>query len=210
MPPIDFPELTTYRFEPFILVRPHIPGEIAFVEAWHERLGGASQEIDVGYLEVDMQEFYFGTPTFRLKLFDILNGLPSHATPRDAQVATSFVKWLGTAAGSDYRRKAAELSSIIAKDHDGGDSNAYLAAWVMENKRERNINNGSIQRESILYDTEGKFTCSARDLEVMELMAGWLGSKEGQEFIADATARESMLRSKAYPSAPLKIETLEA
>ncbi|HGM6086244.1 hypothetical protein LJG69_18155 [Pseudomonas aeruginosa] len=117
---------------------------------------------------------------------------------RDAEVAASFVRWLGTNNGRGYLH---ESQALVAKHR----SNAFLIAWTLENRRFQ----GSRTIEQVLAPPRTIVTAPASlerlrvgDLvitdagcEVIENIAEWLGSSKGQLFLKEVE-REIVSRLK--------------
>lgn len=108
-------------------------------------------------------------------------------TQRMATVAASFVVWLGTNCGRGFidtaRRRAKE--GMMREQ-------AFIAEWAIENHRHTWMNSGFRVIEYILATPDCMINgqlkyCpdySADDCEVIEKVAYWLGSSDGEAFIA--------------------------
>ena len=169
-------------FEPVCPCRPGIYGEGIFVRLWREYATGVPQ-----WAEEDDAIFAH-----------ILMDLPGKPTQRDATVATSFMCWLGTNIGNAYL--------IGAERHVRVDANrcrGFLAVWAWENRRRRGINSGRRLSDAILDDN-----VDARDLEVLEVMATWLGTKDGLALVAQAQEEINAVQYFLREASPAKVRAM--
>jgi hypothetical protein len=130
----------------------------------------------------------------------ILNLTKHDLTQRDAQVASSLIRWLGTNNGRGFLHNAEQMVDTL-KDRWKG----YVAAWAIENTRDFQVNFGMKTIEGVLSESNaGLFTVgepkprpdiSAQDIDVIENMIQWLGSSHGKHFL-DACESDLNLRLK--------------
>lgn len=166
-------------------------GEAVFAEFWKTRMG-----LDRDWI----------SPVDRGALGDILEHLDGPVSQRDASVAASFVCWLGTNAGSSFLDQAAALSCLVRHDAPS----AYVAEWAAKNRRLRHVNLGWRSIELFMMPREQSdrvnrlgahpgpgeaVEITARDLEVADQIAAWLGSEDGRQFCRDA--RDEITRREA-------------
>jgi hypothetical protein len=124
----------------------------------------------------------------------VLEHYPHKIGQREAHVVAGFICWLGSGIGKTFLNRAEYLSAVLHP------RDAYLAAWAIQNRRLRQLNNGMRTLEHCVGDrcdyasvfegqiSEGKVRLpsrepTARDYEVVEHVAAWLGSKNGQDFL---------------------------
>jgi hypothetical protein len=118
----------------------------------------------------------------------ILNLTKHDLTQRDAQVASSFIRWLGTNNGRGFLRQAEQMVETLQDRWKG-----YVAAWAIENTRSFQVNLGMKTVEAVLSVSKaGFFTVgepkarpdiSTQDIDVIENMIQWLGSSRGKLFL---------------------------
>lgn len=102
---------------------------------------------------------------------------------RAASVAASFICWLGTAVGMSFLRMGDNI-----RENTFCKCEAYAAAWGVKNMRRFATNCGARTIEYLVRTEQDEKNnvfprVSTNDLEVLDFMALWLGSEEGQEFI---------------------------
>jgi len=118
-------------------------------------------------------------------LHRLLFNFPWEPGQREATVAATFVCWLGTNMGQSFLNEGKRLSGHFFL----GDS--YLAAWACHNRRSRGVNSSWRSLEHMM-NVGGRDACipdlSAHDYEAVEHIAHWLGSQDGQAFIAGCQA----------------------
>jgi hypothetical protein len=127
-------------------------------------------------------------------LHQILSSYASRVGQREASVAASLICWLGTNIGQSVLEEGRRLEVDFEQPGDG-----YLAAWSVHNRRCFNKLNGWRALEhmvqSLQDQKEGLMpSCSADDLEVAEHVMFWLGSKQGQRFLAQVGAEVERCR----------------
>lgn len=118
-------------------------------------------------------------------LSSVLRFLPEHVTQHHASLAASLIVWLGTNCGTCFlgtAKRIADSKAFISK------SDAYLAAWSVENKRDRGINSGGRMTEHFMYgnlvpEDRQPPPASVEDYEVLDRVAQWLGSDDGHKFL---------------------------
>ena len=149
------------------------PAEHAYLDVWQEMvvppLADSSDEI----------ECHEG------RLGQILPNIRARLTDRHSRVAASFIMWLGTNCGKSIIRT--DLPFYRPRfEHD-----TCFAAWARDNLRKSYVNGGFRVSDFLTSDDPSKPTvCSdAVEVEIMDHLAAWLDSGEGQQFIARAEAR---------------------
>lgn len=140
-------------------VRHDMIGEVVYARRWHELMNGVCQ------------------------IHMVLAGYPYPVGQREASVAASFITWLGTNVGASLLDIAQEFKLVRAVP-----SFAYVAAWSVLNVRSFGHNSNARQIEFLTRTTEemeaNVFSeVSVRDLEVIDQIALWLGTEEGQKFL---------------------------
>lgn len=118
----------------------------------------------------------------------ILLSYPAAVDQRAASVAASFICWLGTNVGLSFLQLGHSIRDNTSCKYD-----AYVAAWGARNTRRFAINSGARMIEFLLrteeqLDANTFPVVSANDLEVLEQVALWLGSEEGQAFLTGCEA----------------------
>lgn len=136
----------------------------------------------------------------------VLEHYPHPIEQREAHVAASFIVWLGTHAGKSFLGRASALCRHMPPE------DACVAAWAVSNRRKRYVNFGTRMLEHCVADrlvddqsnTRLPGTApSVRDYEVVEHVAAWIGSPDGQGFIrqceldCERANRERRLRHRA-------------
>jgi hypothetical protein len=150
------------------------------------------KHIPIRKIREDMNEAIY------LKIWQNLNKSPllsrilnrNRPSQRDAQVAASFVSWLGTGVGDSFLYQAKQRLKNGSEDFS---ESAYITAWAITNKRK--IDNTRII-EFILSRDEDWHTelhhktikknhvqISLSDLDVVESIIVWLSTSEGDLFI---------------------------
>jgi hypothetical protein len=128
-------------------------------------------------------------------LGSILYDMQRRITQRHASVAASFITWLGTNCGQSIILKADALRRLGNSEMYG--SQAFVAAWAIENTRRNSINSGIRYIESILapadhfgQDLFSKMwglrrmpNISIEDHETIEHIVAWLATDRAGEFI---------------------------
>lgn len=158
-------------------------GEAAFLEAW---LSYINSSIDPD------------NPCSS-RLEEILHGMCCQVTERHATVLASLAVWLGTNCGAAFVAMATRHLVDSAKDPYGTtNGEAFLAAWARQNFRRTWLNRGTRTLEQCLATVECKYDgvltgyvepeLSANDAEAADHFMYWLGSADGQEFLASAEA----------------------
>lgn len=154
-------------------VRPDVLGEVVFVEAWRRLMDAPLA-------------FYADEST---RLDDILSQYRNRPGQREATVCASLMCWFGTSCGQGFLHAAHCLSEKLG-EHKRED--AYLAAWTIENSR--STGSGGVRTLEHCMATETAPSSvglrrlpaelTADDYEVAECLARWLGSSDGQKFLA--------------------------
>jgi hypothetical protein len=121
----------------------------------------------------------------RTEFWHVLQAYPYPLDQRAASVAASFITWLGTNVGASFLETANDFkfSRCIL-------SYAYVAAWSVINVRSLGTNSNARQIEFLTRTPEelekNVFSeVSVRDLEVIDQIALWLGTDDGQEFLSE-------------------------
>lgn len=140
--------------------------EQVYARRWAELMGSPSGYDDRNYLEA------------------VLIHYDTRVGQREASVAASFICWLGTNIGKSFLSEGRRLTPHFQVPQD-----AYHAAWSVHNRRRFASNNGWRSVEYFCRTEEDQKANvmprpSANDYEVVEHVAEWLGSAEGQDFIA--------------------------
>lgn len=152
-----------------------MPGETAFLTAW--------QDLMAGVVADDEED-------------DPLSGAHSAEWSRnpdydqdDAAMAATLIQWLGTNAGACM----INLARTIARGGLSG-PDAFRAAWAVTNARKRASNSDlrSIETMMIPPDAPRRLDgtplraprVTPRMYETAEHVCAWLGTREGQDFIA--------------------------
>lgn len=173
----DIPDL---EHQPFVPARPGIVGEGVYLRQWQRRMAAPYDALDDDPVP----------PNARLAL--ILDGTPHRLCQRDASLAASFMTWLGTNGGQGFLA----LAHTLAKAPCGlSASEAYLAGWALQNRRQVGVNSGYRTLEFLLAENRQfdpdepdrlnpEPRMSVDDLETMECLVVWLGREEGQSFLA--------------------------
>jgi hypothetical protein len=163
-------DLFGLEHKPIRGVRKDIIGEVVFASMW----------------EVLMQRDD-GSDDYAIE--GVLTVFPRVIEQRHATVLASVVCWLGTNCGHSFLEQA---KTISAKLHERTEEQ-YVIAWAIENLRRGYINSGDRAIEAILATEYRGWRCvrpelSADDLEVVELLMHWLGSRSGQDFLQNCNA----------------------
>jgi hypothetical protein len=113
----------------------------------------------------------------------ILISYDGNIDQKAASVAASFVCWLGTAVGRDFLRMAENIRNNTYCNFE-----AYVAAWSVTNMRRFATNSNARAIEFLVRTVDEQKAnvfprVSTRDLEVVDFVALWLGSEDGQEFL---------------------------
>lgn len=144
---------------------------------------------------------------------NILGGYGHRLDERVATVAATFVTWLGTNLGNAYRIEAKRLASMLDKSlHDACD--AYLWTWASVNLRGTGSGSGLRQLEASMggYEKDPPLLTS-QDYEVIDHLAYWLGSNDGQAFLeqceADLKQRQHEHDFRAYLEKTLNLQSFQ-
>jgi hypothetical protein len=118
----------------------------------------------------------------------ILIGYPYKIDQRVASVVASMICWLGTNVGNSFLIKGGEIRDKVSSFRF-----PYLAAWGECNARIFGMNSRARQIEFLTRthaDMEKDIfqEVSVTDLEALEQLCMWLGTDEGQTFIASCEA----------------------
>jgi len=170
-------------------------GERVYARRWSELMSR-----DVGVMD-------------RTPLEKVLVSYPYEVDQQAAHLAASFITWLGTNCGRSFLETAKEFESARTIR-----SFAYLAAWSVHNARSIGFNSNARQIEFLIRTQEQMeknifSEVSVRDLEAADQVALWLGSDDGQEFIAACEkeiSRRKELDSYATLVAQGKGDSLQA
>ncbi len=128
--------------------------------------------------------------------FNAILDRPDHwTTQRHATLAATIVTWLGTNVGAGFLYQAERLARTMIR------ADAYVAQWTLENRRQVLVGSGwrrieqmlmtpdqqqARQRDGVQRGGAIRVRTNIRDFEVAEQLMAWLGSNEGQRFIAAA------------------------
>lgn len=127
-------------------------------------------------------------------LVQILWNLDMRITQRHANVAASFITWLGTNSGNCIIQRA---RSLYDTSRHTNLEDCFVAAWSIENMRRIGTNRGTRVIESMLapgdhfgpdlfggsYGLRRVPDLSVEDFETVDHVAHWCGSTEGCAFI---------------------------
>lgn len=164
-------QLVPLLHEPIRAPRLGFHGECIFAATWREFMA--------------KQAHYFDSsePMFNV----VLSSLPTEPTQRHASILASVVTWLGTNCGRSVIEEAER------HDPPGGllTDYRYLHAWWHDNHRRIGINEGIRTIEHLLSTGHPSPLpgLSAEDLEVVDHLMCWLGTKHGQIFLRVAKKR---------------------
>lgn len=114
----------------------------------------------------------------------ILQAYPYPLEQREASVTASFITWLGTNVGASFLETAKKIKESRIVPHF-----PYVAAWGVFNVRSLETNSNARLIEFLTRTPEelekNVFSeVSVRDLEVIDQIALWLGTDDGQEFLS--------------------------
>lgn len=177
-------------------VRPDVIGEVVFMDEWQKLAG--RMVLDQNHVII---------PFLLNVLRQIVYTSRKQVTQREAMVAASFIKWLGTNCGNCFleglliARKQAPLM---------GEREACAERWARENIIDQRTGLRCIQ---ILLANEKGYvpgilpglshvgrhvSYSAHDVDVVECVACWLGSDGGLAFVERCKARIKAHHREAY------------
>lgn len=157
--------------EPIREARKDVIGEVVMIANWKTFM---SEEVLRAYDHWEMVP-----PLFHI--------LPCDLNQRAATVAASFIRWIGTNCGRSFLDQGQKMMGAHRE-------NGYLLAWTLENQRKsgaRTIDyvlspatnyaptspcwSSGLKEKPFITDT---------DCEVIESIACWLGSPDGQHYLA--------------------------
>ena len=163
--------MSEFKHEPLKRVREDVAGEGIFVRLWQELMQSPIEE----------HSRIIVTPA--TKLGEIMMFSPVEVTQRTASVCAEFCRYLGTNGGRAYLYLIDEQSKLQRSRERGA-----CAAWALENARSFGINGGRRTIEFLLSSVWGETAnpadISYEDVEAVDIMAAWLGTKEGEDFAA--------------------------
>lgn len=119
----------------------------------------------------------------------------SKPSQRDAQVAASFVSWLGTGVGDAFLIQARQRLTQGSEDFAEG---AFVTTWALTNRRK--INGLRMVEYILSRDTDWELQLhqkdlktdyvqvSLRDMDVIESLVIWLSTSEGGAFLKDCAS----------------------
>jgi len=162
--------------EPIREARKEVIGEVVMVANWNAFM---RDEVLLAYDHWEMVP-----PLFHILSCDM--------NQRAATVAASFIRWIGTNCGRSFLGQGQKMMAA----HKG---NGYLLAWTLENQRKsgaRTIDyvlspasNYSVTSPCWLNGLKVKPIITDTDCEVIESIAGWLGSQDGQHYLATSESQ---------------------
>lgn len=191
---------------PHIPVRAHETGEVVFTKRFEVLLVGRPDRRPSYYLAAGpeqgqhyLEDFSFDKYSFddctHFQIEDIFQGDFLNAS--STRIAMDFMRWLGTNDGRTFIEVCQNWERSLANAFNGeacsipgpggAEFNPYLSAWGRFNERDP-VSRHYAARDSIFPSGPdggamgGQFA-SGYDLEVVELMLHWLGTKNGREFI---------------------------
>lgn len=160
-----------FKHEPLKRVREGVAGEGIFVRLWQE------------LMLQPIEEPIYNIVTPDTKLGEIMMYSPVEVTQRTASICAEFCRYLGTNGGRGYLNTLDEQIKIQRNV-----AQAALTAWAIENERCYGTNGGARTIEFLLSSVWGETApvseISYSDVETVEVMAVWLGTVEGREFVA--------------------------
>ena len=154
-----------FKYEPIVPCRPNVFGEGIFVEHWQREM---RRPVEFGD---NLENEYF---------VSIISPLEARAS--DAAVASSFICWLGTNVGRGFLHRAGEIAKKLVDRDD-----AFALAWANWNQRVAGMNHDRRTIEAIVPESH----LDTRAIEVVEIIARWLGTPRGQTMIKAAEAEIS-------------------
>lgn len=174
----DPQEQLPLQHEPLRPVRPDVLGEVAYMRIWGEWMGRWAGEAS----------------DYDLPLQAILRR--SVVTQRQASVAASFIRWLGTNIGRSFVEEAERMATQAPFHLPYRREDAFLCEWAIQNKL------GCMYAPLLSTELNSVVLCAGAsvlapgavpeltldDCWVIELLVLWLGSEEGARFIASASA----------------------
>ncbi|WP_219097615.1 hypothetical protein [Pseudomonas sp. UMAB-40] len=163
--------MTDFKHEPLKRIREDVAGEGIFVRLWQELM----------LCPIEEHSRIIVTPSN--KLGEIMMYSPVEVTQRTASICAEFCRYLGTNGGRSYLQLLDELSRVLGSRERGA-----CAAWALENERCFGTNGGRRTIEFLLSSVWGETAnpadISYEDVEAVDTMANWLGTKEGENFVA--------------------------
>lgn len=137
-------------------------------------------------------------------------GRPSQ---REAMLAATFITWIGSVVGNEWMRA---VSAAIPEDMPAYHRcSFFMSAWGDFNRRDQRKNRGFRQVELLVAnqrDGDGfpvlASDLSARDYEVFDHMALWLGTDMGILFVQQCEAQIAIRQAQAGP-APVALRVEE-
>ena len=117
-------------------------------------------------------------------LGQILGDFPVVITDRHSRIAASFITWLGTNVGGAIIRQA-------QLDLKNGGGAAHFLRWSIANRRYSFANDGFRAIDYLTTEdwNRPKVCTNATEVEVADLVAAWLDSREGLAFVQRAEGR---------------------
>lgn len=196
--------MSDFKHEPLKRIREDVAGEGIFVRLWQELMQQVPEESHYTIYEPNT------------KLGELMMFCPVQVSQRTASICAEFCRYLGTNGGRGYLHVLSEQIEL-----QGSSSRGALAAWAIENERRHGINGGARTVDFMLSTVWGETAkweeVSRDDIETIEVMAEWLGSKEGRDFVAtglqeieDATRQRRTDQLEAFWSANHRIQPISA
>jgi hypothetical protein len=117
-------------------------------------------------------------------LGQILVDFPVVITDRHSRIAAAFITWLGTNVGATIIRQA-------RLDRKVGGGAAHFLRWCIANRRYMFANDGFRTIDYLTSEdwNSPKVCTNATEVEVADLVAAWLDSRDGLAFVQRAEGR---------------------
>jgi hypothetical protein len=168
--------MSEFKHEPLKRIREDVAGEGIFVGLWQELM----------QCPIEERSRIIVTPNN--KLGEIMMYSPVEVTQRTASICAEFCRYLGTNGGRGYLQLIDEQVKIQRSREQ-----AAITAWALENRRCFGTNSGRRTIEFLLSpvwgETANPADISFADVEAVDVMANWLGTKEGADFAAEGVRR---------------------
>lgn len=172
-----------------LTVRNQLP-EMVFASEWMKIASVVVDDSDYGY-DLDSED-----PAMTVgQVIAAGHNRHMHIGQAEATLAATFIVWLGTSVGRCFLERGKMLEDHFRKGVSaglGGEGGAgFLAAWALHNARSIGLNGGWRTCEFMAGDwkVRGQKEVTAVQLELLDNMARWLGSKHGVRFIERCEAK---------------------
>lgn len=191
------------RFEPLIptIKDEYNVGERIFVSEFQKLMGGKTHKIY--YNGEKPQDYDYNDIAVGLEPFQSMMGI-TYVTPRQAQIATSMMRWFGSQNGNRFLEDALQLRAELGTRYT--DKEVMAMAWAREKvsneQTEWHLCKEEVPsaQQQLLYGTRA--TRSLDDVETMNRTMIWLGSQQGMAFVQDCSRRRTralkIMRTKKH------------